>query len=164
MDDTLYSLVDYVLPLYTKQYNDNIKIEDLKEYKIHKFLKPECENIFKEFLHEDVFESIKISDEVIDTIEYLNEFVDIYYPSAGHIKTREWRVNLLKRNIPSFQSDQLILTKEKWKLDWLDVLVDDCLDNFIGFKGYRIVKDRPWNSNGSCYFDYDFRVYNFNDV
>jgi 5'(3')-deoxyribonucleotidase len=55
------------------------------------------------------------------------------------------------------------MLRDKYLLN-VDVLIDDCLDNFKGFKGFRVIVDSPWNRKGILGVDYDYRAYNFNDV
>lgn len=148
--------------MYNKKYNDNLKLEDIKEYTIHKFLKPECKNVFEEFATDELFESIEIEQDVIDTLTKLNENHTLVFPTAGHPYTMRARDILLNKHLPFYKTKQLIMTHYK-KLLKLDVLIDDCLDNFIDFNGVKLLVNKPWNRDNYNNLVLD-RVYNWNQI
>jgi len=144
MDDTLYDFVSLVLDRYNTKYNDSVVINDIKEWNIHKFLKPECKNVF-ELATEDLFDTITISEETKSFVSKLRKKHTVYFVTAGHPKTIQARYRLLKRNFPSFKSERLIVCNEKSFLD-MHVLIDDCERYFEGYKRYNgFMIAKPWN-------------------
>lgn len=49
MDEVINNLVEKILVEYNKQYNDSLTLNDITDWEVKKFIKPECENIFTEF-------------------------------------------------------------------------------------------------------------------
>ena len=162
LDDTIYPFIPKILERYNEKYSDRLTISDITDYKIKKFIKPECENIFKEFANKKLFNDITLTSDVKDTLSILNEKYNIFFTTAGHPKTTKHRDKLLSRNLPWYSTGQLISIKYK-DLIWSDFLIDDCLDNFTEHSVYRgILKTQPWNLNNLP--SSKIRINDFSDV
>lgn len=160
MDDTLYGFVPMVLDKYNSEYKDNVKKEDITSWNIHQFLKPECKNVFS-LVNDELFESITIEEDAKEFVERL--FVkkhEVYFVTAGHPKTIQARDRLLKRNFKKFNSENLIMCRQK-NLLHLDILIDDCADYFskdLFYKYDCFLKVQPWNKNSKL----PVRIFKFN--
>jgi 5'(3')-deoxyribonucleotidase len=162
LDDTIYPFIPKILERYNEKYSDNLTISDITNYRIKKFIKPECENIFKEFANKKLFNDITLTSDVKDTLSILNEKYNIFFTTAGHPKTTKHRDKLLSRNLPWYSTGQLISIKYK-DLIWSDFLIDDCLDNFTEYSMYKgILKSQPWNINNLP--PNEIRINDFSDV
>lgn len=71
------------------------------------------------------------------------------------------RARWLERNFPFIDSKHWVFTPAKHLLD-VDYLIDDCLDNFKGFKGTPIIFDHPWNRTPLGRFC--FRVFDWDSI
>ena len=162
LDDTIYPFIPKILERYNEKYSDNLNISNITDYKIKNFIKPECENIFKEFANKSLFDNITLTSDVKDTLSILNNKYNIFFTTSGHPKTTKHRDKLLSRNLPWYSSSQIISIKYK-DFIYADYLIDDCLDNFTEYSMYRgILKTQPWNlSNPSSN---EIRINNFSEV
>lgn len=149
MDDTLYDFVSLVLDRYNNEYNDNVTVDDIKEWDIHQFLKPECKNVFS-FVDDGLFENITIEEDAKEFVERLfTKKHEVYFVTAGHPKTIQARDRLLKKSFKKFNSENLIMCRQK-NLLHLDILIDDCADYFSSDLLYRydcFLKVQPWNKS-----------------
>lgn len=151
MDDVCYEFVAPLLSKYNLRYDDWVNYEDITEWDIHKFLKPECKNLFKEFATEEFFEGLSIPKDVAEWLSALNIVADIKFVTAGSSKTIPWRKALLKRNLDFFTDSMLVKLRDKWLLD-MDACIDDNPNTCKAVRAYspktfvfQIAK--PWNNN-----------------
>jgi 5'-nucleotidase len=60
VDSTIADLVPEWLRIYNKIYNDNLTIDDITSWAIHKFAKPECGDKIYDILRMDtLYESVR---------------------------------------------------------------------------------------------------------
>lgn len=150
MDDTLYEFVAPLLDRYNLRYDDWVCYWDITDWNIHQFLKPECKDIFKEFITEGFFEELSIPVSVTGWLSALNEIADVKFVTAGSSRTIPWREALLKRELDFFEDNMLAKLSDKWLLD-TDYFVDDnpktceMMQLNPHVRVYQIA--RPWNYN-----------------
>lgn len=145
LDDVVFDdFVSKLLILYNKKYNDNLQLKDITDYKISKFLKPECKNIFGEFVNDEFIENLVIPQDTIDALIYLNENYIIKFVTAGHSYTMRARYNVLKKQLPFFNSSYLIMCDNKDLINY-DIIIDDCLDNLKKRNVIKYCVKRAWN-------------------
>lgn len=169
IDEVINNLIERLLIEYNQKYNDNLKFEDIKEWDIEKSLKPECKDFFKEFGTDEILSSLELQPKAKETIEYLMEKYNFYFVTSthpNHIKVRdEW----LKKKIPQYNSNQLIVCSNK-KLIHGDYIIDDYLNNFVIEHSedspvkYNIVFDKPWNRELQEDNVKTFRVQNWEEI
>ena len=104
VDEVVNDLVEKLLVEYNRKYNDNLNLNDITKWEVKDFLKPECENIFKEFGTDDFLSSLGMQPKAKEVIEKLMEkykfyFVTSTYPDHVRVKD-EW----LKRIFPKYNS------------------------------------------------------------
>lgn len=129
IDETLNNLVAALLVEYNKKYNDNVKFEDITEYNIQQFLKPECEDIFTEFANETLFEKLKPKDNSYIVLNVLKDYYDIFFLTAGHPITMQYRDKWLNKYYGSFyKSRKLVMCRDKYLFN-CDILIDDYQEN-----------------------------------
>lgn len=150
MDDTLYSFVKPLLHKYNLWYNDNVHYEDITDWNIHQFLKPECENVF-ELCTPGFFESLHIPQENKEWLETLNVIANVRFVTAGCSETILWRAELLKRELPFFKDYMLVKLSEKG-LFKADFLIDDNEEHTINTDATSYLIKKPWNNNQGVEF------------
>jgi 5'(3')-deoxyribonucleotidase len=146
LDDTINSLVSTWLEKYNKDYNDDVKIEDLKTWDIGDYTKA-GKDFYKYLGDGETFKNLSIKDGAANIIEKLCENNEVYIVTANdsyNTGVCDDKVNFINKFMPFFPIKNIIFINNKSLLD-LDVLIDDGLHNFMGFKGTKIVFDRPWN-------------------
>lgn len=145
MDEVLNDLVPTILAKYNEKYNDNIEISDITNYHLHKFLKPECTNIFKEFVDDDLILSLNVKPYAIEVLEQLNKDNQIYFVTAGHPATAKARDKWLQKTFPFYRGNQLVLCRDKHIIK-ADLMIDDCPNNIIAAQcSHKFLLDMPWN-------------------
>ena len=145
-DDVINNLVEVWIEKYNLDYNDNIKIEDIKTWDIGDYTKA-GKDFYKYLGDGETFKNLSIKDGAAEVIEKLCENNEVYIVTANasyNTGVCDDKVNFIKKFMPFFQIKNIIFINNKSLLD-LDVLIDDGLHNFEGFKGRKIVFDRPWN-------------------
>ena len=143
MDDCIYEFVRPLLQKYNLWYDDNVHYEDITDWNIHKFLKPECENVFA-LCTAGFFESLHIPQENKEWLETLNVIADVRFVTAGYSHTIPWRAELLKRELPFFKDYMLVKLAEK-ELIKADYMLDDNEEHTINTDATSFLISRPWN-------------------
>ena len=146
IDETINSQITEILKLYNKKYKDNLSIDNITDYNIHKFVKPECKNIFKEFCNDKFFKSLIMTQETIEALTELNNNYKIYFVTSAHPKTLKVRDKWLSKYLSWYTTKQLIVCRKKSLLN-LNYLVDDCYDNLIHGTYRKILITKKWNEN-----------------
>ena len=152
LDDVCWEFVIPLLDKYNLRYDDWVSYGDIVDWDIHKFLKPECENIFEEFCTEGFFEELFIPASVSGWLSALNVIADIKFVSACASETVPWRAALLRRELDFYTDNMLVKLKDK-ELIKADYLVDDNADNCKNFDGRTFLISRPWNGYEGCSTD-----------
>lgn len=158
LDDTVWDFVGELLKRYNQKYNDNLTKEDITDWNIHKFLKPECTNIFKEFATEDFFDSLVIRRDIADALAIVDCYYDLYFVTACDAETIPWRAKALKKNLYWFKDDQLVKLKNK-SLFVCDYLVDDNVENYLQAYSNSFLVKQPWNKHIQNSHDISFILY-----
>lgn len=150
LDDVCWEFVAPLLKKYNLMYDDNVEYEDITDWDIHKFLKPECKNIFRELATEGFFEELFIPVSTVGWLSALNEIANIKFVTAASSYTIPWRHDLLKRELDFFEDDMLVKLTDK-KLISYDYFVDDNPDNCKAVEFFDMALTfqiaRPWNGN-----------------
>lgn len=144
LDDTVWDFVSPLLERYNKAYNDNVKKEQITDWNIHSFLKPECKCIFAEFGDDDFYSKLRIKPSTKRRLKCINRHANLYFVTACHSATMLNRSKALTRELPWFNDNQLVKlgAKQKFKCDYL---VDDSIDNCIDVYGEALLVAQPWN-------------------
>lgn len=144
IDGVVDNLVECVLDRYNQKYNDNVKVEDIKEYSMQKYLNDDCKNVFMEFATEELIMQMNTPDNCVNVVTNLMQNHNFYFVSKtapDHVASKnKW----LKSNFPLYNEDMLIVCGNK-QLIRGDVLIEDCLDNLNSDVPLNIVFDKPWN-------------------
>lgn len=146
LDDVVWDFVGNLIEKYNMKYDDSIEKSDINDWKISKFLKPECENIFKEFVCEDFFKELTIDGDIKTCLTLIDDYADLYFVTAGHSKTIPYRAKALKGQLKWFRDVQLVKLTDKSKF-YCDYSVDDNIDNCFNSKGQAYLVTQPWNKN-----------------
>ena len=161
IDETIIPFIRLLLDKYNKAYEDNVKYDEVTDYRVHKFLKPECTNVFKEFVDKDFFANITFEAYIIDELTRLNEKYQLYFVTAGAPITIRDRDKMLSRNLEWYTSGQLIVCRDKGLLN-LDYLVDDYEENCKSGNYIGLLLIKPWNLYSK--YDISLRINGFNEV
>jgi len=163
LDDVINNLVSIWLSRYNLDYNDNVKIEDIKSWDIGDYTKA-GKDFYKYLGDGETFKNLSIKDGAANVIEKLCQEHEVYIVTANasyNTGVCDDKVNFIKKFMPFFPIKNIIFINNKSLLD-LDVLIDDGLHNFVGFKGKKIVFDRPWNQDYRNKYDWRMECWDEN--
>jgi len=157
IDGVLNNLTECVLQLYNQESGDNLTKNDIIEYSIERFVKPEYRNkISRYFLDKRIWEMLKWDVGWIAKI-LDNNMYDLYFTTASSLKTINskaislaWAIydysSMSAINIYNYIANHTIVTQNK-QLILADVVIDDCIDNLQLWNNrvHNILFVKPWN-------------------
>lgn len=152
VDQVVADLINGWLSLYNEAFDDDLKHEDITEWSVHPFVKPECGKKIYDFLrHPGLYERVKPLPGAKEGIRALRDggyrvvFVSSCVVDSTDAKMR-W---LIKHGFLPDQrhQDDFIAAHDK-SLVIGHVLIDDKPDNVMKYPGPTILMDTP--SNQSC--------------
>ena len=147
LDGVIWDLVKPWVSEYNKKYNDNIQIEDIKEYILSNTLTKATPEELSAILLEDGFwDKVLPFSNSYEYLEKLNNEFEIYIATKTDYKLYEIKVKRLLELFPFIKQDQIICIYNKIILD-VDWLVDDYEDNLLGGKFNKIILDASYNRN-----------------
>lgn len=163
MDDVCAKTTPKWLELYNREYNDDLTLDDLLCWSLHKYVKSKCShNALKYFVTENFFQNL---EEVVNCSKVLGRLHkqghDIVLATAtpvgakaGHFDKLQWA----KKHLP-FLPTKNIITIHRKSLIRADILLDDGPHNIEEFQGFgkTCVFDQPWNRQVKS----DYRISNW---
>lgn len=160
VDDTVCKLVETWLWLYNKKYEDNLKPEDITDWDIAKFVKPEAKDTIFEFINNQAV--YRIVPEIEGALSCVNRlramghrviFATWAMEDAAGAKYR-W---LKKHGFLDSQMDY-VECKDK-SLIRADITIDDNFEYVQKFYGMAVLFRKPWNMKA----DWNFCVNNWDE-
>jgi 5'(3')-deoxyribonucleotidase len=154
VDGILLDLHTPWLARYNRDYNDSLRVEQVTDWSIHKFVKPECGKKIYAYLDDDnPFNDIyKVVNPIAGALQFVKtcrDIGDVIFVTCPTEKSMGARYHCLKRhgffNGTDDPQAQYIECKRK-ELIKADFLVDDCYDNCKSFGRNSIMFIRPWNA------------------
>lgn len=161
LDNILNSLTQTLIDTYNKDSGDNLKIENITQYKIDSFTKPEFK-ITDYFKDEKMWMRVEPIVQAQEYLKIINQDYDLRIITASHIYDMPIKYRWLKTFFPFIDRKQIWTVFDK---DWISatVLIDDCLDN-IGGNYKTILLDYPWNRSINEETNNVFRAYDWQDI
>lgn len=144
IDGVVNNLVECVLDNYNRKYDDNLRIEDITDYDMNKFTKPQCKNVFKEFCTENLIMRMAIPNNCGEIVRRLMKEHNFYFLTSTYPENITYKNEWLKSVFPEYNETMLIVTQDK-SIVHGDILIDDCLDNMNYSAKLNILYDKPWN-------------------
>ena len=144
IDEVINDLIAQILLRYNEKYKDALCVDDITEYNVDLFTKPECENIFKEFCNEELISNLNPTDGAVETVTELMKRHNFYFVTSTFPDNVSSKNKWLKRHFPLYTEKMLIVTLDKSIIKG-DVMIDDYENNLHDGVGLNILLDRPWN-------------------
>lgn len=146
MDDVVNGFTQHLLEVYNQRTGAHIKLNDVKEWDLSKYIGEYGMSIFRE---EGFFEDIPEKKSATKTLKKLIESADydVYIITACNSNQElEEKYKWFDKYLPEFNKDRIIKCKEK-EIIHGDVLVDDNLSNLRRCAPYMrcVVFDMPTN-------------------
>lgn len=143
LDNVLNNLNHEWIKTYKKYNNDNITIDDIKCWDIHRHVK-----IGREiYSYLDLtFATVELQPlkNAIEVTQRLSKHYDLFVVTASSPKHLQTKVNWVNKYFPHIPKDNFITAYRKDLIN-TDVLIDDAPHNIINFPNTAIVLDYPWN-------------------
>lgn len=138
--------------------NENLTIEDIKSYDIHKHVK--CgEEIYEYIDLPDFFTSLNPLPYSQEVTKRLVEQHELYFVTATYPNHVMDKASWLMLHFPHIPIENLIVTQHK-NLVNVDLLIDDHIHNIVHFPNHTILFDYAWNRN----FNTRYRAKNWLEI
>lgn len=146
IDNTINNLAEAILSVYNEDYNDSLKLDDITDYYIERFVKPEAKKDFwKLFVEKETWKRIKPIN--VKAVQWLIDNHTVYFVTATEPCNLEKKQNWLGRNFKNIDiRKRLVRCYDKGLIN-ADILIDDCTKNLKEFKGIGVCINYPWNQD-----------------
>ena len=162
IDGVVDDLVEQITNKYNEAYNDNLTIEQITEYNMNLFTKPECEDVFDEFCTPELILNMNPIEGAVEAITELMREHDFYFITSTIPENVGYKNSWLKEYFPLYTEKMLIVTYDKSVVPG-DILIDDYADNLHSNVKLNLLYNRPWNMGVQENANYK-RVYDWNDI
>jgi len=145
-DNILFPTTKVVVDIYNLRHKTNIAVSDLVTYKFHNCLDASiADELISYFNEKMLYISLWPLPGSIKVLKELTEMGhEIYIVTATDSKNLVWKEELIEKFFPYIPKKNVIKLHKKELLN-LDVLIDDCLENFINSSAEKICFNYPWN-------------------
>jgi len=163
VDGTIADLHTEWLRRYNSEYDDVLTADQIKDWSMDKFVKPECGTKIYEYLyHPDLYEHVLPIDGALSSVMWLkSRGHDVFFVTSGVQESKaKWLHNYGLTTGYWMFAPELIVAHSKHVING-DVLIDDNMKNCDDFGKKAILFGQPWNEADvtNC-----FRAGNWPDV
>jgi 5'(3')-deoxyribonucleotidase len=159
VDDVVLNLMESWLNIYNEEFSDNLKQEDITDWDISSFTKPEAKQKIYEYIETEIpfFEASPVN-KALTSIRKLKEYgFRVVYVTANNPNNikQKWLKDygFMNENIDFVQSYDKSLIHANY-------LLDDKFENCVNFKyGQAWLFTRPWNKK----YNFSNRVNNWDE-
>lgn len=145
LDSTLNTLDNEWMALYNKDYNDNIQREDMYDWDIAKYIKPECGDKIQDYLFTpNFFLNLGVQKDSQEVTKFLSNYFDLYIVTAYHWKVCLDKAEWIIKHFPHINPKNIIFCNNKGLIK-TDYHIDDGGHNLEAFTGIGLCYDAPWN-------------------
>ena len=143
-DDVLFPFVETLLIELNKKHNLDIKLNDLKTWKLVESIPLTEEQIFSPIFNDKFWKTMKPYDEAIWFVnQLLADGHEVQVVTASFFQCVKPKIERLIECFPLTYADVIISSKKQRIIT--DYLVDDAIHNLIGGSYKGILKDMPHN-------------------
>lgn len=145
IDDVIISLVPTWLHLYNKDYKDNLSKNDITDWQIDKFVKPECGiNIYNYIEDPRIYDLCKPVENSFEAISILHKQARVIFITSSTIGCAGRKYVWLKKHGYIDKLDDYIEAKDKYLINY-DCLIDDNYANIVHSNKNNYLFSAPWN-------------------
>ena len=142
LDNVLNNLNEEWLKLYNIKHNDNLTINDIKSWYLHKYTKIGTD--VYNYLTSALFYKLKPQPYSVEVTERLSQNHELFIVTATAPQHLETKAYWLQEYFPHISVNNLIATQRKDLVN-VDLLIDDAAHNIETFPNNTIVLDYAWN-------------------
>lgn len=145
LDTTLNDLEVTWLERYNAEYGDCLTVEDMVDWDVSAYVKPECGMKMYSYLDEPgFFRNLGIKPGAREGMQFLWDNFEVYIVSAANPNTVADKWEWIREHLPFITLDRFVCLFHKDLLK-LDYLIDDGPHNIERFPGTGIVFDMRYN-------------------
>ena len=144
-DDVITDLCSHWISEYNRQYDDNLKIENVTDWDIGSFTKI-GDKMYLLLEQPNFFKNVKIQQDCYDVLKWADTIFDIQIISATSPRTYFDKVEWLKVNLPFIPSVNYNCVHNKYIVN-STIKIDDKADNLKYSTGKTILYTKPWNQD-----------------
>ena len=154
-------LTDKWVKYYNTIFNDDLKIEDIKDWNIVNYVKEEAKPYMMNILNlHKFYRDLPVCKNAEEVIAKLCEEYDVFFVTdpftrMSYKSKHDW----LLEHFPTVPRKNIVFTGNKSVIN-CDFLIDDGIHNLETFKGIGILYDAPYNREEDRWL----RVYNWRDI
>lgn len=170
IDGVLNTLDKTVIEVYNEDSGDNLSPQDVTEYHIEKFVKPEYRKDFhKYFLDKRVWQRIEVVDGCQEAIRKLwDDGYNIIFVTKTECENLVKKRNWLNRTFPFIGAENMknmLYSAPTKQLIRADIAIDDGIFNLLGDRTYfSICYDKPYNQANDKEISNFYRAYNWREI
>jgi 5'(3')-deoxyribonucleotidase len=137
---------EWIINRYNNDWNDSLKYEDIKDWGVHQFVKPECGLKIYDYLQDpSLYDNVLPISGAINGVFYLKTLgyrvIFVTHSTLGHAGRKfKW---LLQHGFIEAEDDYCE-AKDK-SLILANYMIDDYIANVNSFKGQAILFTQPYN-------------------
>lgn len=162
LDNVLNNLNQEWIKLYNNDYDDNLAIEDIKDWNLHKYVK--CGKEIYDYLTSSLFNKLKPLPHSVEVTQRLSEKYELFVVTATSPEHLDVKAKWLKKYFPHIPEENLISTTKKYLVN-VSILIDDAPHNIESFPNATIVLDYAWNRDLQVSNKHtNWRVYNWLEI
>ena len=168
LDSIAAALMPTWVDLYNKAYDDKLSIDDVKDFDIHLFTKPECHTKVYDLLTAETFLSLPVMPGAKDVLQELTNIGHTIHIvtafSPDHPDTAAAKVSWTRANFPFINKRMITLMSQKHLIRG-DVLIDDRPDTIAACRAmpnnkiYLTTIGYPYNESISYMYNLYTRDY-----
>ena len=146
MDEVIADTIDKFIELYKREHQTEVRLDQMDGKEFNELLPIEIKQTLKEYLHQPgFFRDLKVMPGSQDVVKALCEKYDVYIASAAMefpnslIDKHDW----LAEHFPFIHWKNIIFCGNK--IVDVQIMIDDRIRNFAGFKGRSLLFTSPHN-------------------
>lgn len=156
VDDVILDMVPSWLKKYNLECDDDLNLDDIWNWNIRDFIKPEHVARFFDYLDDpELYAHMPPIPGAMTAIEILKQKYIVIFATANSNPGQKYRLYELE-----FLDGAMHVVAEHKQYLRGDVIIDDKPETIKNFPGFAIVFDRPWNRD----FDWPFRAHNWGEA
>jgi 5'(3')-deoxyribonucleotidase len=145
IDSVIANLEEVWIANYNSDYDDDLKISEIREWDISKFVKAECGKKIYDYLNNPgLYKTVKPIENSLEAVKRLSEFGRIIYVTTFHPVQAGKKYQWLQKNGFDVSIENYIECGDK-SLIQADMMIDDNYKNLLKFKGMPYIFSQPWN-------------------
>lgn len=154
VDDVACNFLAQCLSIMNKRHRTDYTVSQFNEFNIYNCIsKKDADILANIFNEQEVWDNMLPPSDAQATIKKMvSAGNDVFFVSACHPSTHEWKTNWLERVYPFVPAKNHIYTEHK-DLLLVDCIIDDNVDWLRRSVATRIIMTRPWNIDEHTGFD-----------